>query len=613
MSQQVILRDDMQSTWLLFADPIHVIQARSIHDVLPALQRVEHLVTSQGLYAAGFIAYEAAPAFDSALRVRPADGMPLVWFGIYASPRIVVPPQGSAATYHVGEWQPTVAREEYNTVIAQIKEYIARGDTYQVNYTLRLRAPFSGDPYAFWANLVKAQGARYAAYVDIGRYVVCSASPELFFSLQGSRLVSRPMKGTAPRGVRLEDDLRLRNRLYHSEKERAENVMIVDMVRNDMGRIAVTGSVRVPALFEVERYPTVWQMTSTVEARTHAPVPDILRALFPCASITGAPKVRTMEIIAKLESTPRGVYTGAIGFIAPSRRAQFNVAIRTVVIDRESGTAEYGVGGGIVWDSLPEQEYREYHTKARVLTTSWPDFQLLESLLWEPGRGYFLLDPHLKRLAASAEYFGFPFDRALVQELLRAAVLEVPAVPHKVRLLLSAQGDLHVEARPLSSSQNARPWRVALAPQPVVPDSPFLYHKTTYRDVYEAARKARPRHDDVLLWNTRGELTESTIANIAVRLGGVWFTPPVSSGLLPGTFREWLLRQGHIQERVIYLEDLRRAEGLALINSVRRWIPATLTEEVEHNTSDNDPAQGTGDELRWSMFPPPETGPGNNG
>ena len=336
-------------------------------------------------------------------------------------------------------------------------------------------------------------------------------------------------------------------------------------------------SVPVPALFEIERYPTLWQMTSSVEAQTDASLGDIMTALFPCASITGAPKPRTMQIIAGLETEPRRIYTGCIGFIAPGRRAQFNVAIRTVLIDKGTGQAEFGTGGGIVWDSVDSEEYTECQVKARVLTERRPEFSLLETLLWTPDEGYFLLDYHLRRLRDSAAHFGFPANLGQVRERLTALADSLPNESHKVRLLVSQAGVISCQAIPLPPATSCRPVRLRLAGSPVDSGNRFLYHKTTHRQVYDTARAAFPDDDDVLLWNERGEITESCTANVVVELDGERVTPPVQCGLLPGTFRAWLLDQQEVREQVVTLEAIKRSQGVYLVNSVRKWRRANVT------------------------------------
>jgi para-aminobenzoate synthetase/4-amino-4-deoxychorismate lyase len=352
--------------------------------------------------------------------------------------------------------------------------------------------------------------------------------------------------------------------------------MIVDMIRNDMGRVADIGSVQVPSLFDVERYPTLWQMTSTVAATTDASLTDIMIALFPCASITGAPKPRTMRIIRQLETTPRRIYTGCIGFVTPDRKAQFNVAIRTVLIDKETGQAEYGVGGGIVWDSRTGDEYIECQVKARVLTANHADFSLLETMLWTPDEGYLLLPYHLRRLRDSAAYFGIPVEMEKIEEKLCDGSASYAREPHRVRLLVAQDGRISCRAIPLSRSPSPHPVRLRLATTPVDSADPFLYHKTTHRRVYDAARAACPDCDDVLLWNERGEVTEACIANVVVQLDGELLTPPVQCGLLPGTFRAYLLDRGKVREEIITVETLEQCTRMYVVNSVRKWREALL-------------------------------------
>ncbi|MBT3192288.1 MAG: aminodeoxychorismate synthase, component I, partial [Verrucomicrobia bacterium] len=371
-----------------------------------------------------------------------------------------------------------------------------------------------------------------------------------------------------------EDD-RLAEALHASPKDRAENVMIVDMIRNDIGRVAEPGSVRVSRMYDVERYPTVNQMTSTVEGKTQASLSELMRALFPCASITGAPKVRAMQIIRELESGPRGMYTGCIGHWLPERHARFNVAIRTVVVDRRDGAASYGVGGGIVWDSIAGQELSECLTKAEVLNTSRPRFDILETLLWTEEDGFYLLDRHIERARASAHYFGYVFDEAAMIEQLTEAVGAFPGDRGRVRWLLFPEGTSRCEVIPLPVRADSAV-RVRIAPHACKSSDVFLYHKTTNRAVYARAKEMRPDCDDVLLVNERGEVTESTIANVVAEVDGELITPPIASGLLAGTFRGELLELGEIREGRLTPDMLASADALFLINSVRKWMPVTL-------------------------------------
>ncbi len=568
-----LFRDPDTGRWLRFRRPVEVASARSLHEVLPVLARIDHAVEERGLIAAGLIAYEAAPAFDRALRVHPpVDGLPLLCFGLFEdATEEDEPPVTDPGSYTVGGWSASESEDDYRRSVARIRDFIASGDTYQVNHTFRLRASFAGDSMALFLDLVRSQPSSSAAFLEIGGWAVCSASPELLFDLEGDNLVCRPMKGTARRGWNLETDRGFRSGLAASLKDRAENAMIVDMVRNDLGRVARVGSVDVVSSFDVERHPTVFQMTSTVAAETGAPVSRIIAALFPFASVTGAPKVRTMELINELESGPRGVYTGAIGIIGPGRRARFSVAIRTAVVDRAAGTVEYGVGSGVVWDSRADDEYRECVLKARVLSERPPDFDLLETMLWEPDGGFLLMERHLDRLAGAAGFFDRDIDSERIRSDLETRADGFGHTRHRVRLLVAADGSHRIEAVALDSESETAPVRLGLAADPVKREDPFLHFKTTNRGVYDGARASRPDCDDVLLWNEKGEVTESTIANLVVRIDGELVTPPVRCGLLAGTFRAELIERGEITERVIRIDDLPNAEALYLINSVQGW------------------------------------------
>jgi para-aminobenzoate synthetase/4-amino-4-deoxychorismate lyase len=576
-----LIRDPEAATWREFRNPVEVVSAERVDDVVDAIRRVEEAVETGGLSAVGFVAYEAAPAFDPALRTHDRDPrVPLVCFGLFDNARDLDQPGIDPSISHgVGEWAASQDEGGYRESVRRIRDRIAGGETYQVNHTIRLRAAFDGEPAALFRDLVRSQPDSHAAYLEIDGLVICSASPELFFSLDGDTIRSRPMKGTAARGWDPSSDRRQRAWLESSAKNRAENAMIVDMVRNDLGRVARVGTVEVVARFDVERHPTVFQMTSTVAAETTAPVSEILTALFPFASVTGAPKVRTMELISELETDPRGVYTGTIGVIEPDRRARFSAAIRTAVVHCGEGVVEYGVGSGVVWDSVAEDEYRECLEKSRILSTPPPEFDLLETLLWEPETGYSLLDRHLDRLEGAAEYFvSRPVARSAVRGLLAKRAGEFEDRAHRVRVLVACDGSIRLEASPVEPDNRGRAVRVGLASTPVRSDDPFLFFKTTHRLVYDEARRSRPDCDDVLLWNEHGEVTESTTANVVVRLGDSLVTPPVECGLLAGTFRADLLDRGEITERVITVEELGQATELLLVNSVRGWREAKLLE-----------------------------------
>jgi para-aminobenzoate synthetase / 4-amino-4-deoxychorismate lyase len=558
---------------MTFQNPVRIISAHQLEDVLPSFQLVQEAVDS-GYYAAGFLTYESAPAFDSAFRVKNGSSMPLLWFGIYSKP--VNEHLSSAGDFTLTEWKPSTTRDTYERAINYIKQCIESGDTYQTNYTIRLHSQFHGDDLAFYDRLRNAQSSKYCAYIQTGDHSILSASPELFFHLENGKITTRPMKGTIKRGASFSEDAENAKWLFHSEKNRAENVMIVDLLRNDLGMIAESGTVSVEKLFEIEQYPTVHQMTSTISAKISetATLMDIFKGIFPCGSITGAPKISTMRIIAELETEPREVYCGAIGYITPNKEAIFNVPIRTVLIDHKSGEAVYGVGGGITWDSTSEGEYHEILAKAKVLKELPVEFQLLESLLLEDGK-YFLLEEHLLRMQNSARYFGFDYDSEKVRETLTNFSSRIQSGVVKVRLLASKNGELTIEGQQVISQETAV--KVVLADIPVDKNNPFLYHKTTNRAIYSKFQEQKPSDVfDVLLWNEDEELTEFTNGNVVLEIDGSLWTPPVTSGILAGTFRDSLIKTGEIEERNLTLSDLKRAEKIWFINSVRKWREVNL-------------------------------------
>ena len=555
-----IVKEDAH--WLRFSEPREVLETACLDEVIPLLERA----VEAGCYVAGWLSYEAAGAFDEALTTGSVGRVPLMVMGLFESvERLEVLPEALAVGGLSG-LEASVDEAGFELAIDSIKEQIAAGATYQVNYSYRLGGAFTGDAYGFFRSLVAGQDAGYAAFVEVDGWAVCSASPELFFRLKEGVLESRPMKGTVRRGRTPAEDAMLADGLRASEKNRAENIMIVDMIRNDLGRVAELGSVETVKTFALERYPTVWQMTSTVRGLVKGSVLDVLRALFPCASITGAPKVKTMELIKALETEPRGVYTGSVGYWGPSGDGQFNVAIRTAVIDAVEGRLTYGVGGGIVWDSDAASEYAETLAKAEVLLGERPAFDLLETVVWRPETGVYLLDRHVERLRASAAFFGRRFDEDEVVRLLDSLG---GSVALRVRLLLDERGLLRMEPLPLRALHEGGALRVRLASEPVDRGDRWLYHKTTHRAVYAAAEAERVDCEEVMLWNREGEITEGTIFNVAVERQGVWVTPPVASGLLGGVMRAELLASGALVEGIVLVEELREAGRFRLFNSVR--------------------------------------------
>jgi para-aminobenzoate synthetase/4-amino-4-deoxychorismate lyase len=583
---------------LTFGEPLRVLSASRLEDVLPALARAEAAARA-GRWVAGFVAYDAAPAFDPAYRVQRNGSFPLLWLGIFDKPIVLdgvstplaprgTVPSGDGPSFDLGEWIPDVDPAHYRRTIEEIRQAIADGAVYQVNYTLRLRARFSGAPLALYHRLKAAQGPAYSAYLDLGRFSVLSASPELFFERRGPRITCRPMKGTLPRGRWTEEDIEAKRRLLGSEKDRAENAMIVDLVRNDLGRISEFGSIRAHDVFKVETYPTVHQMTSTVEGRvrTGTSLTDVFRAVFPCGSVTGAPKIAATGFIADLEKAPRGIYCGAIGYVKPGGDCVFNVPIRTVVIDRSRGEAEYGVGGGITWDSCPDGEYSEVLAKAEILRAEWPSFSLLETLRAN-DLGPVRLEQHLARMEGSAGYFGFPYSESYVRAAIGRALAKAKGgdgahaarsadsdpESWRLRVLCDDRGRVRVEVsgcKPPGQGASALP--TTFASRPVCSADPFLFHKTTHRGAYESRAAEHPDVFDVLLINEKGSVTEFTRGNVVAEIDGVAWTPPRRCGLLAGVFRAELLAEGKVQERVLTPADVRRAPHLWLVNSVREWV-----------------------------------------
>jgi para-aminobenzoate synthetase/4-amino-4-deoxychorismate lyase len=570
----------------VFTNPSAILTAHDRSEVADVIKAVD-TATQAGSYAAGFIAYEAASAFEPSASVKASGDTPLVRFGIFDSPQPGYVQQ-NASLPQVSPWALDTNFADYNAVLASIHDAIQRGDTYQINYTLRAHAQLTGDSFVYYEQLRRAQRADYCAYLDWGDVQVLSISPELFFARTGNRVVTRPMKGTARRSVMPEEDAALGKWLYESRKNRAENLMIVDLLRNDLSRLARLGGVSVPSLFTIERYPTVMQMTSTVQAELRPAVGlwDLLAALFPCGSITGAPKLKSMELIAALEKTPRGPYCGAVGYIKPGGDAVFNVAIRSLVLQPKTGALECGLGGGITWDSQASEEYEEVKTKARFLEHRSAGFDLIETLRLENGQ-LTLRDRHHSRLSASAIALGFPKPSALLDAALDEFSAQYPKGMYRVRLLYSAVGTAHIEGFALESALGSDPKAastkvitVDIAQGPVSSHDLFLHHKTTRRLVYDHyMQQAEPNSFDVLLWNERGEVTEFTRGNVVAEMNGRRITPPLSCGLLAGTLRQELLEEEQIEERVITLYELQQASALWFINGVRGWVPVKLSAE----------------------------------
>lgn len=557
----------------LYADPVEIVTTRRPQEVAVALEALR-TATRGGLHAAGYVAYEAGAALEPKL-ARGAGDAPLLWFGLFRDYREILPGDLTGLLpASEGGWLgapvPDVSMTEYEAQLAQVKALIEAGDLYQANLTFRAAVATAGHPLALYAGLRARSANPYGAVVATGKHWLLSLSPELFFALQDGKVTTRPMKGTAPPDA----DPKL---LTHDSKQRAENLMIVDLLRNDLSRIAATGSVAVPELFRVEHYPTLQQMTSTVTARLAGgrDAVDVMTALFPCGSITGAPKIRAMEAIAEIEAVPRGVYTGAIGRLDPPKEsgdadAAFNVAIRTLVLDAGGDGARLGLGSGIVADSRAASEWTECLAKG-AFVPSTRRFDLVETIRFNPQEGLVLLDSHLARMNASAVLFGFAFDRHSARNDLQAAIFRLREAA-RVRLLLGRGGHVAVEVRPLPPVPLG-PVDVKLVALPVDQSDFRLRHKTTDRAFYDGARG---RAFEAIFFLPDGRLSEGSFTNLFVERGGMLLTPPSQTGLLGGILRNELIRQGRACEAELRADDLKHRFFVG--NSLRGLLPARLTE-----------------------------------
>ncbi|WP_157220008.1 aminodeoxychorismate synthase component I [Flavisphingomonas formosensis] len=566
----------------LYRDPVRCVVAHAQDEVIPALAALRE-ARDGGLHAAGWLDYEAGLAFEPRLTalapVRASDAPPLLWFGLFDDVTLLDGAEiGPLLPDPAGAWAgtpvPEIEESVYGTAFARVHEWIAAGDIYQANLSFRASVPFAGDPLALYARLRGTSRAGWGGIVHTGAHWLLSSSPELFFTLDAGRLSARPMKGTVRRDPDPEADRAAATALVADAKQRAENLMIVDLLRNDLARVAKPGSVAVPALFTLETYPTLHTLTSTVTAQL-APgrdAIDVVEAIFPCGSITGAPKIRAMEIIAEIEVSPRGPYTGSIGWLDPEGNAAFNVAIRTLVAEKGASHAVLGLGSGIVADSESPAEWRECLAKGAYVTEGQHPFDLIETMRFDPAEGIADLERHLARMKQSAARFGFLFDRHAARNELQAATFPLPG-PRRVRLRLSPSGTIAIEVRPLPAAPEG-PVTVALQPLPVPPRDFRLAHKTSDRAFYDEARR-RAGAWEVIFCDEEGFLTEGSFTNLFVERDGRLVTPPLARGLLPGILRDRLIAEGGAVEGDLKAEDL--TGGFLIGNALRGLVPAALT------------------------------------
>ncbi len=546
-----------------FTQPIKELKTRDLAEVADLLAQVESY-QEQGYYVVGYVSYEAAPAFEEKLAVHklPLLGEYLLYFTVHDSVETSPIPLTYEEVDLPSKWREQTSAEDYEKAISQIHHHLRQGDTYQVNYTVQLKQDLSANPFAIYNRMVVEQEAGYNAYVEHDEMAVISMSPELFFEQNDRELTTRPMKGTTHRGVTDQEDLAQASWLEQDPKNHSENMMIVDLLRNDMNRISEVGSEHVERLCQVEQYSTVWQMTSTIKSQLRPDVDlvEIFRSLFPCGSITGAPKIATMEIIKDLEPQPRGVYCGTIGLLLPNGRRIFNVAIRTIQLYK--GQAIYGVGGGITWDSTWESEYREVHQKAAVLYRKQARFKLITTGKISQKRLPFE-DQHLERLTKASRYFAFPFDP---EDLRQKIEMECQACDshqdYRLRIILSKSGEIELSRQVLEPLSPA--FRQAqLCLQEADLQTPFTYFKTTHRPHLSLGEQ------EIIYHNAAGELLETSIGNLVLKINGKLYTPPISLGILPGIYRQHLLETGQVEEKVLTVPDLDQAETIYGCNAVR--------------------------------------------
>lgn len=573
-------QDPSNNRHLLFHSPLDVLSTDRLQEVPSIFSEIEKYLNDQK-WVSGYVSYECGYHFDTIIPAFTHDArFPLLWFGVYDHPvelsdallSSVIPDQ----TQEIIGPQFTMSDEEYRRRIARLKEYIVNGDTYQVNFTDRFEFTFSGDARELYFSLRQKQRVPYSAFINTGSTHVLSFSPELFFRRNNQMIVTKPMKGTHKRGRTNEEDHRFSEWLQHDEKNRSENLMIVDLLRNDIGRICQHGSVGTADMYSVEKLETVLQMTSTVTGTLKPGIHyyDIFKALFPCGSVTGAPKIRTMQIINEVEQHRRGVYCGAIGFISPNQDSVFNVAIRT--LQMTNGNGVMGVGSGIVFDSDADRELEECKLKAAFLLEKPKNFQLIETIKWQ--NGYAFLHQHLQRMKNSAEYFAIPFRQQELIDILNmtARSLHVEAA-YRVRILLSQTGTPTIESSILH--QETSPV-VKIADIMVHSQDKFLYHKTTNREMYDhyRVRAATEEIADYIFFNENNELTEGTINNVFIEIDGRLYTPPIFSGVLPGIYRNEVLSTNPLaSEKIITRDECFAGKALFLCNSVRGWRKVTLS------------------------------------
>ncbi|MFO7525488.1 MAG: aminodeoxychorismate synthase component I [Ignavibacteriaceae bacterium] len=566
-----------QASSYLFVDPVEVINIKSKRNLEKKLKEIDQLIRD-GYSAYSIIQYEAGYLFEKRLHPFLDYKENLIQFFFcnkqdvikYKSTSLIIT-ENKISNYSIKDFRLNNTKQKFKQNLKRIKKYIEQGDTYQVNYTVKGNYNFQGDIANLFINLLYNQSAKYSALINNKDEFILSISPELFFSLDGRKIIARPMKGTSRRGNEIQNDNMIKHNLSINEKNRAENVMIVDLLRNDLGRISEFGSVKVNKLFEVEKYESLYQMTSEISSKLkkQITVSSILKNIYPCGSITGAPKIRTMEIIRELEKEKRGLYTGSIGMVH-KKKIEFNVAIRTLVINKKSLKGEIGLGSGIVWDSNPNEEFKETVLKSRFLTHTENEFKLFETMLLEKGHIVFLED-HLKRLSSAASFFLFRYDEnKIVRKISNEISKQKNKNSQRVKISLNKWGKLEIEITPLVNLPEEI--KVIISKNRIHTYNKYQHFKTTNRILYNREHKYYSKRGfyEVLYFNEKNELAEGSITNIFLKINDTYFTPPASVGILAGVYRNFMSRRDTgIKERTLYYEDLMEADEIILTNALR--------------------------------------------
>lgn len=605
----VLLEDSLKpdKAVMLFEAPHQLITADKPQDVEPAFEAIEAAL-AQGCYVAGYMNYELGLSLEPKMLPRlqssrfqapspqapsPQANVPLLWFGVFKDKTIISRSelnewleQRGATTDQASLKNISITPDEsfstYKNKFEKVKDAIIAGDIYQLNLTFKAKIKAVKNPLALYAKMRRNQPVSYASLIMTGEQSILSASPELFIENKAGWLETRPMKGTLKRAPTRKQDLIYQEALRKDEKSRAENLMIVDLMRNDLSRISETGTVTVEDLFKVETYHSLHQMISVVRAKQKPglSILDQMQALFPPGSITGAPKIRAMELIDDLEDTPRGIYTGAIGYFAPDNNYCFNVAIRTVTLDRD-GNGEMGIGSGLVYDSTAKSEYDECLLKMQFLQIERPEFSILETMAYKQGEGVLYKEEHIERLAHTASYFQYPFDRSKFEKTLESFIQDTNK-DLRLRILLNVSGSISITPTELDVPKKDQCWKIAWADKPVRSSNVYLYHKTTNRSFYDNPRLRAQARDksinEVVFLNERGEVTEGSFTNIFIKKNGKLYTPHLSSGLLPGTLREHMIKKGDVIEQILTMNDMEDADEIYVGNSVRGLIKAKFTD-----------------------------------